>query len=301
MYSLRSPAANVLRRTIPRAAIASNPPSIFQKQIQRASYASKMDRSAGPPLTDPLNIPKWCVAQKISVEPPTNQSVHRLETNSHLLKPPVNNYLIYNDPLTIMIVGGPNARTDYHINSTPEFFYQHKGRMLLKTIEPTTNEFRDIYINEGELFLLPGNVPHNPVRFADTVGVVIEQPRPENSVDRLRWYCQDCGSQVHEASFHCTDLGTQIKKAVQDFEANMEARKCGKCGEVCDVKPKADAMEKMRTGGAQPPSTNKSDAGDSTLGVARMKADLFEAERMFRQNGDLQMADRLAATLAAVK
>jgi 3-hydroxyanthranilate 3,4-dioxygenase len=48
----------------------------------------------------------------------TNQP-SRLEANSHLLKPPVNNYLIYNDPMTVMIVGGPNARTDYHLNSTP--------------------------------------------------------------------------------------------------------------------------------------------------------------------------------------
>ena len=149
--------------------------------------------------------------------------------------------------MTIMIVGGPNARTDYHINDTPEFFYQYKGRMLLKTVEPTTNEFRDIYINEGELFLLPGNTPHNPVRFADTVGVVIEQPRPPESVDRLRWYCQSCGSQVHEASFHCTDLGTQIKEAVNSFKEDAEARKCKSCGEICDVAPKPDAMEKMRT------------------------------------------------------
>lgn len=146
-----------------------------------------------------------------------------------------------------MIVGGPNARTDYHINSTPEFFYQHKGRMLLKTVEPTTNAFRDIYINEGELFLLPGNVPHNPVRFADTVGVVIEQPRPADSVDSMRWYCQGCGEKVHEESFHCTDLGTQIKAAVQAFEANEEARKCKSCGEMCDVKPKPEVMERMRT------------------------------------------------------
>lgn len=149
--------------------------------------------------------------------------------------------------MTVMIVGGPNARTDYHINDTPEFFYQYKGRMLLKTVEPTTNEFRDIYINEGELFLLPGNTPHNPVRFADTVGVVIEQPRPPESVDRLRWYCQNCGTQVHEASFHCTDLGTQIKEAVNKFKEDTEARKCKSCGEVCDVAPKPEVMEKMRT------------------------------------------------------
>lgn len=145
-----------------------------------------------------------------------------------------------------MIVGGPNARTDYHINSTPEFFYQYKGRMLLKTIQD--NEFKDVYINEGELFLLPANVPHNPVRFEDTVGVVIEQPRPEESLDRLRWYCHSCGSQVHEASFHATDLGTQIKTAVNEFKADEKARTCKKCGEVCDTAPKVEAMDKMRRG-----------------------------------------------------
>lgn len=207
-----------------------------------------------------------------------------------------------------MIVGGPNARTDYHINSTPEFFYQQKGRMLLKTIEPTTNEFRDIYINEGELFLLPGNVPHNPVRFADTVGIVIEQPRPDESVDRLRWYCQNCGSQVYEQSFHCTDLGTQIKKAVQGFEADLKARKCGSCGEVCDVKPGPEAMENMRTtpsgpegeGGAQRPSTATDGKGSegSNGHDARVRADLVESERMFRASGNNEMADRLAATIA---
>ncbi|GAB7341475.1 hypothetical protein MBLNU457_7709t1 [Dothideomycetes sp. NU457] len=187
-----------------------------------------MPASSQKPLGMPLNLPKW------------------LNENSHLLKPPINNYCVYSEPMTVMVVGGPNARTDYHINQTPEFFYQYKGRMLLKTVQE--GEFVDIYINEGELFLLPGNTPHNPVRFADTVGIVIEQPRPEGEVDRLRWYCQSCGEKVHEAAFVCTDLGTQIKDAVQAFEKDEEARKCGKCGEVCDVKPKPDVMEKMRTG-----------------------------------------------------
>lgn len=108
--------------------------------------------------------------------------------------------------------------------------------MLLKTVDE--GKFRDISINEGEMFLLPPNTPHNPVRFANTVGIVLEQKRPEGSIDRLRWYCQNCGSQVHEKGFHCTNLGTQIKEGVQAFEKDIEARTCKKCGTICDVKPK---------------------------------------------------------------
>lgn len=117
--------------------------------------------------------------------------------------------------------------------------------MLLKTVQD--DKFEDIYINEGEIFLLPANTPHNPVRFENTVGLVIEQPRPGESLDRLRWYCQNCGSKVHEAAFHCTNLGTQIKAAVNAFKEDERSRKCKSCGEICDVAPKAEVMEKMRT------------------------------------------------------
>jgi len=112
----------------------------------------------------------------------------------------------------------------------------YKGDMLLKTVDE--GKFRDIPIKEGEIFLLPPNIPHNPVRFENTVGIVLEQPRPTKSIDRLRWYCQDCEEQVHEASFHCTDLGTQIKEAILKFEADKEARKCKNCGSLCDVAPR---------------------------------------------------------------
>ena len=139
----------------------------------------------------------------------------------------------------LQIVGGPNARTDYHINETAEWFYQYRGSMLLKVVDNDHNPpFRDIPIYEGDMFLLPPNTPHNPVRFADTVGIVLEQPRPAGSKDRLRWYCQHCGEIVHEAAFHCTDLGTQIKEAVNAFRSDDSKRKCAKCGELAEVIPK---------------------------------------------------------------
>jgi 3-hydroxyanthranilate 3,4-dioxygenase len=110
--------------------------------------------------------------------------------------------------------------------------------MLLKVIDPEDdNKFKDILIGEGEMFLLPPNTPHNPVRFANTAGLVIEQSRPVGSKDRMRWYCQNCTNLVYEAAFHCTNLGTQIKEAVENFENSGDARVCRKCGTICSSKP----------------------------------------------------------------
>ena len=139
------------------------------------------------------------------------------------------------DSSSTQIVGGPNARTDYHINTTPEWFYQHKGAMMLRVVDE--GNFRDVIIREGDMFLLPGNTPHNPVRFANTIGLVLEQKRPPESLDRLRWYCAACNKIVHEAAFRCTDLATQIKAAVIAFDSDVKRRTCGNCGALASTKP----------------------------------------------------------------
>ena len=137
-----------------------------------------------------------------------------------------------------MVVGGPNARTDYHINSTPEFFYQYRGSMLLRTVDATSSppSFQDVPIHEGSLFLLPANTPHCPVRFEDTVGVVFELPRQEGATDAMRWYCSECKNVVWEKRFVCTDLGTQVKEVVEEFAGDEEKRKCQTCGTVAKSK-----------------------------------------------------------------
>lgn len=45
-------------------------------------------------------------------------------------------------------------------------------------------EFKDVEIKEGEVFVLPGLVPHSPQRFADTLGLVIERRRKPEVIPR---------------------------------------------------------------------------------------------------------------------
>lgn len=110
--------------------------------------------------------------------------------------------------------------------------------MLLRIVE--NNAFRDVHIGEGEMFMLPGNVPHSPIRYANTTGLVMERPRPEGSLDRLRWYCSKGNhaepTMIREEVFHCTDLGTQLKPLIDGWMADETKRVCGVCGLTEDPK-----------------------------------------------------------------
>lgn len=136
-----------------------------------------------------------------------------------------------------MIVGGPNARTDYHVNGTPEFFYQYRGSVLLKTVDMSTtpHAFHDIPIHEGSLYLLPANTPHCLVRFEDTIGIVMEQPRRKNEEDTMLWYCRSCGEIVWMRRFICSDLGKDIKAVLDEFKADKQKRTCTNCGLVAST------------------------------------------------------------------
>ena len=64
---------------------------------------------------------------------------------------------MYKDFLSVMFVGGPNTRTDFHLDHSSEFFYQLEGHMELPIIERGQRKL--VRIDEGHVFLLPGRIP----------------------------------------------------------------------------------------------------------------------------------------------
>jgi 3-hydroxyanthranilate 3,4-dioxygenase len=66
----------------------------------------------------------------------------------------VGNVLVWKDTdFIVMVIGGPNARTDYHDDPFEEFFYQLEGNMTLRVMENVVP--RDVPIREGDVLLLP--------------------------------------------------------------------------------------------------------------------------------------------------
>lgn len=153
-----------------------------------------------------------------------------IEEHRHLLQPPVGNAVIWNSNFLVMVVGGPNRRSDYHVNPGEELFYQIEGEMVLKIIQD--GKPRDFAIKQGEIFLLPAGVPHSPQRPANTVGLVVEQPKASSHPQHLRWYCRRCTHLLYDAAFPPVDLGKQIREITERFRSNEELRTCKECGEV---------------------------------------------------------------------
>jgi 3-hydroxyanthranilate 3,4-dioxygenase len=134
--------------------------------------------------------------------------------------PPVCNKLMHNDQLVVMFVGGPNNREDYHIEEGEELFYQIKGDMCVKILE--NGEHKDVHIKEGEMFILPGRIPHSPQRTANSVGLVIERKRLTNELDGVRWFVPGSSQTLYEKWFYCTDLGVVLVPMIKQFLASDE-------------------------------------------------------------------------------
>jgi 3-hydroxyanthranilate 3,4-dioxygenase len=153
-----------------------------------------------------------------------------IDEHRHLLKPPVGNKCIVDGDFIIMIVGGPNARSDYHLEEGPEFFYQLEGEMVLKIQE--NDVARDIPIKAGEMFYLPPRVPHSPQRMAGGVGLVIERKRLAHEQDGLLWFCERCNHKLYEEFFPLENIETQFPAVFEHFYRSVDRRTCDHCGHL---------------------------------------------------------------------
>jgi 3-hydroxyanthranilate 3,4-dioxygenase len=169
-------------------------------------------------ITRPFNFKKW------------------IDDNRHLLKPPVNNKVVYKDAeFIVMVVGGPNSRKDYHYNESEEFFYQLEGNVIVK-IQEDGKEV-EVPINEGDIFLLPPKVPHNPIRFKNTIGLVMERRRRNGEKDGLMWFCEKCNTKLYEEFFELNDITSQFQEIFVKFYSSEDLRTCKSCGHKMDPPP----------------------------------------------------------------
>ena len=166
----------------------------------------------------PFNLQKW------------------IEENRDLLKPPVGNKNLYVEAgdFIVMVVGGPNARKDYHYNESEELFYQIEGDITVRIQEE--GKPKDIIIREGEMFLLPAKIPHSPMRGPNTVGLVIELVRKGRDLeDGLMWFCDSCNHSLKTYKFKLDNIEKDFISRFKEYYKSEKMRTCDKCGDVMRV------------------------------------------------------------------
>ncbi|MBL8822309.1 MAG: 3-hydroxyanthranilate 3,4-dioxygenase [Planctomycetia bacterium] len=156
-----------------------------------------------------------------------------IEENRHLLKPPVCNKKVFaTDDFIVMVVGGPNARKDFHFQEGPEFFHQLEGEMVLHTIQDGKRV--DIPLKAGEIFNLPGRTPHSPERMANSVGLVIERKRQPGELDGLQWYCEGCDNKLYEEFFPLKNIEKDFPPIFERYYGSESNRTCKNCGKIME-------------------------------------------------------------------
>ena len=171
-------------------------------------------------LPNPINLQAW------------------IDAHRHELKPPVGNKCIVDDAFIVMVVGGPNARTDYHWDEGPEWFHQLEGEMILRIQEDGAP--RDIPIKAGETFFLPPRVPHSPQRMAGGIGLVIERRRLPHELDGLQWYCERCNEKLYEEFFPLVNIETDFPAVFDRFYRSHDHRTCKACSHFNPAPAKYD-------------------------------------------------------------
>lgn len=169
------------------------------------------------PTLNPFNLNAW------------------IDQHRDLLKPPINNAVVWQDSeYHVMVIGGPNSRRDFHIDPADEFFHQMEGDIVLEYIDEGGKRQR-AEIKQGDVMLLPANVPHSPQRGASTVGLVLERKRRSHELDGFAFYCESCDGKLYETRIGVNDIVSDLPKVLEAWNTSEELRTCGACGYVQPV------------------------------------------------------------------
>ncbi len=152
-----------------------------------------------------------------------------LKENRQHLTPPVNNKVIFSGKdFFAMLVGGPNNRSDFHINSGEEFFYQLEGEAKLE-IQTKEGKKEEIHIPAGHMYLLPALIPHSPQRAANSLGLVIEKIRAPEDVDGFSWYCRQCNEHLFTKEIPVKDVVGDLPKLFDEIRKDPRLLRCSFC------------------------------------------------------------------------
>ncbi|QCI66589.1 3-hydroxyanthranilate 3,4-dioxygenase [Phreatobacter stygius] len=161
-----------------------------------------------------------------------------IDENADRLRPPTAAHTIFKlDDFMITVVGGPNRRTDYHVNPTEEFFFQLKGNMTLRIQHE--GKPHDVVIGEGSIYTLPADVPHSPMRSENTVGLIVERIRKAGQLDTHRWYCQSCNHVLFEKTVQIEVIERDMPPVFDAYYSKPDNQVCSSCGHVNPGRPPA--------------------------------------------------------------
>jgi 3-hydroxyanthranilate 3,4-dioxygenase len=169
-----------------------------------------------------------------------------IEANEHRMMPPIGNETIFkgNDNFIVMVSRGPNTRKDYHYNESEELFLQLRGDIEIGLY--VDGELTSAPVKEGELFLIPSRVPHQPRRPEGTFGLIIEKHRVRTDRDGFLYFCDSCGNKLFEEYFLLEDIVKQFPMVQQHFYGSLEHRTCKRCGHVMELPPNWDQSMERR-------------------------------------------------------
>lgn len=205
---------------------AIKPPSIFGTaaallggRAKSEAYASTSEPPAKRSRASTAVVPKGITAL---------QHVDDwYESNKASFSPPVCNKLMHKGQLSIMFVGGPNTRKDFHLEEGSEFFFQMRGDMELPTVQ--NGRRKVVRIKQGQVFALPSRIPHSPQRPNEgSLGLVVERARAAGEQDGLVFFTDfdKCDRVEWERFFTCEDLARDLPpviNAYREWKASEES------------------------------------------------------------------------------